>query len=406
MAFIAMVMSMCTMPGQSVGVSAFNQSFRTDLQISASQLAGAYALGTILASLLLPFAGAAIDRFGLRRSLFFVIPALFSACFFVSTVHSLLSLFAAFFLLRLFGQGTLSLCAQNTLAMWFSQRLGRVNGIATTFVTFFMAASPLLLRVAIVEYGWRTTYRGLGAIVVVILLPLMIVYRNRPEDLNQLPDGFSVPLNSETSAQLRVTGLSLSEAMRESSYWILIFLQIIWSLVGTSLIFDVQSLGHAKLNGNSLQVAWGEIPTEAANTFFFASIGIMIFVGGFLADKFLLSRLLRISILGMVIGLLILVLGNGAAFFVAYCVYGLAQGLLVAVSGTIWPRFFGRAHLGKIRGGAMMAMVAGSSLGPLITGFAFDRTGSFQIPLVTFTILTFAGLVAACFVSRPDLATD
>ena len=67
MAPIGMVMAMCTVPGQSVGVAAFNQSLRTDLQLSASQLAFAYALGTILAACLLPLAGAAIDRdFGER----------------------------------------------------------------------------------------------------------------------------------------------------------------------------------------------------------------------------------------------------------------------------------------------------------------------------------------------------
>ena len=181
MAPVAMIMTMCTMPAQSVGVAAFNQSLRDDLQISASQLAGTYALGTVIASLLLPFAGAAIDRFGLRRTLLGIIPGLCGACCFISTVRGVIPLFFAFLMLRLFGQGTLSLCAQNTLAMWFRNKLGRVAGITSTFVTFFMASAPLLLRVAIDRFGWRTTYRGLGLAIVVALLPLLTVYENKPE---------------------------------------------------------------------------------------------------------------------------------------------------------------------------------------------------------------------------------
>ena len=127
----------------------------------------------------------------------------------------------------------------------------------------------------------------------------------------------------------------------------------------------------------------------------------MNFVGGFLADRYALPRLLRVAILGMFCGLVILLFGNGVTFFGAYCVYGLSQGLLIAVSRTIWPRYFGRAHLGKIRGGSMTAMVAGSSLGPLITGFAFDATGSFQISLATFATLTTIGFVATWFLQPP-----
>ncbi len=405
MAPIGMVIAMCTVPGQSVGVAAFNQSLRADLQLSASELAGAYALGTILASLLLPLAGAAIDRFGLRRTILFVAPAFCGACCFISTASGIVSLFVAFLILRLFGQGILTLCSQNTLAMWFDRRLGRVAGITSTFVTLFMAASPLLLRSAIERHGWRTTYQGLGFLVVMILLPLLVIYKNRPEDIGQLPDGVisDIP-DGDMQESPVIEGLTLPQAMRQMSYWILIGLNIVWSMVGTSLIFDVQSLGQTMLGADVVSSRWGSIPTDAANTCFFVSVGLMNFVGGFLADKYSLTRLLRIAIFGMLCGLSVLLFGSGVAFFGAYCIYGLAQGLLGAVSRTIWPRFFGRAHLGKIRGGSMMAMVAGSSLGPLVMGFAVDQTGSFQIPLAVFAVLTVIGFCAAWFIRSPRRA--
>jgi len=421
MAPIAMILAMCTLPGQSVGFAAFNRSIREELQLSASQFGGAYALGTILASLLLPLTGYTLDRIGIRRTTLIIIPALCGACFFISSVHGLFSLFAAFLMLRFLGQGALSLCSQNTLAMWFEKRLGRVHGITSTLVTLFMASSPLAIRGLIQQFGWRSTYQGLGVAVVLIVIPLLWFFRNRPEDVGQSPDGFDfVDLESgdknsahearSDSRQERtepiIEGLSLSAALRMPSYWILIGLNVVWSMVGTSLIFDVQALGQTMVGSDLAKTAWGDVPVDAANTSFFVAVGVMNLVGGFLADRYSLLRLLRLALLGMVIGLLTLQFGfsgwGGLAFFAAYAIYGLAQGLLSAVSSTIWPRFFGRAHLGKIRGGAMMAMVAGSSLGPLLMGLAFDNTGAFSLPLRIYTLLTIVGWLGAAFLKPPE----
>jgi MFS family permease len=409
MAPIATAMAMCTMPGQSVGVAAFNQSLRTDLGLSASQLGGCYALGTVLASLLLPFTGAAIDRFGIRRTTLFVVPAFAAACCFVSAAAGLVSLFFAFFFLRFLGQGSLSLCSQNTLAMWFDRRLGRVAGITSTLVTLFMAASPLWLRAVIESVGWRAAYQWLGLGVVLVLMPMLVIYRNRPADVGQSPDGLipdglaRAPSEGQDDSIAEMEGLSMSAALRESSYWILIALNFVWSMIGTSLIFDVQSLGESFVGDDVAATAWGSIPVDAANTCFFVSVGVMNLVGGFLADKYALTKLLSSAMVGMFGGVLMLIVGQGVlVLFLAYGVYGLAQGLMSAVSNTIWPRFFGRAHLGKIRGGSMMAMVAGSSVGPLLMGVVFDQTGSHRASLMIFALCITVAFVASMFIRQPN----
>jgi len=56
----------------------------------------------------------------------------------------------------------------------------------------------------------------------------------------------------------------------------------------------------------------------------------------------------------------------------------LGSSLLVSVGETMWVRYYGRRHLGKIRGSVSTIGVASSGVGPFIMGAAFDFFGGFQ----------------------------
>ena len=70
---VVTLISICTSPGQTYGIAVFNPYLREALSLSNSELSGAYALGTILASLPLTYVGALMDRYGPRRVLFGVV---------------------------------------------------------------------------------------------------------------------------------------------------------------------------------------------------------------------------------------------------------------------------------------------------------------------------------------------
>ena len=104
---ISILGAFLTSPGQTYMVSVFNPSLREALDLSLSQLTGAYMLGTLLASLPQSYIGQWADRVGIRKMLF-LITSLFSlACVFISQATSLPMLFLGFFFLRMFGQGAL-----------------------------------------------------------------------------------------------------------------------------------------------------------------------------------------------------------------------------------------------------------------------------------------------------------
>ena len=139
---VVTAIQVATSPGQTYGVSVFNPHWRMSLSLSHSELSGAYMLGTLLASLPMTLVGAAMDRYGPRKTLAVVVALFGLVCAGVSQVNGLFTLFAAFLFLRMLGQGAMGLLAVNTLAMWFNRRLGFAGGISSLGFTVAMAAVP------------------------------------------------------------------------------------------------------------------------------------------------------------------------------------------------------------------------------------------------------------------------
>ena len=89
---------------------------------------------------------------------------------------------------------------------------------------------------------------------------------------------------------------------------------------------------------------------------------------------------------------------------IVYVVISAAAVGLVNTTGTvIWANYFGRAHLGSIRGFATTVMVAFSALGALPFGFIYDWTGSYDMALWILMALPVAALIFSIFAFPPRI---
>jgi len=397
---IAMLAQAATSPGQTFGISIFNPSFLETLGISLSQLTGAYMVGTLLAAVPQPTIGGLMDRFGLRRMMTIIVILLGLACFYTATVQTLWRLLIAFFLLRLFGQGALSLLAANIPAMWFHERLGKVSGLMNASVAGATAIIPPFILWLISNFGWRWAYAILGFTVWIILLPILVIlFRNRPEDVGQQLDGLT--LNPGVASpkfihrMKRPTSLgrsfSLKEAQHSRAYWIMMLYTAAWALIATAIYFNLLPLFTSK----------GLTEAQAAATYTILAISAVItqFAAGILADRLPLNWLLSLAAAALIMALLSLALAAASWMGISYAIFmGITQGFGGVVAGTLWARYYGREHLGKIRGSIFTAGVAGSSVGPYIMGLVYDHTGSYQTSLWIFVAvlipIAFASLLA------------
>ena len=392
-----------TSPGQTFGVAVFNPSFREALNLTHTQLTGAYMVATLLAAVPLSIVGGLMDRFGIRRMMTIVVIALGVACIFTSQVTGLLMLFFAFFWLRLLGQGSLTLLADNTLAMWFQTRLGTVSGLRSVGVTVATAFLPAIILVLIQTFGWRWAYAILGLLVWAVMLPqLALFFRNRPEDVGQALDGVVTAQDDDVTDKIQnkssFVGTSrvaydLKGAMHTRAYWILLLMNAVWGMVITAITFNILPLflSRGLAEGNAVAIL-------AAMSI---SSAVFQVIAGILADRVPLNLLLSLGFVTMTAGVGFLVALGSVVMGYAFAVFfGIGSALLGAVTATVWVRYYGRKHLGKIRGSVWTATVAASSLGPFLMGITYDRINSYS-PILVFYLCLFAAMVVAVMFATP-----
>ncbi|TWU16256.1 MFS transporter [Allorhodopirellula heiligendammensis] len=396
---IAMLMQIGTSPGQTFAVSAFTPALLASLELSESRLALAYMLGTFLAAAPLSMVGPFSDRFGLRLTSLIVVALLSGACYFASTVTGFATLLLAFFLLRFLGQGSLTLLNQNTTAMWFRSRIGRVSAILSIGTAAAFAWVPQMLSEAIQDHGWRSTYQVMAVLVAVILLPLIaLLYRNKPEEIGQMLDGMTTKERHASHLAPTATSddpaMTLADAGRTATFYILAAISAVWAMIGTGIVFYLFTLCEDR----GLQ---SSTATALFKTFGLSMLA-MQFVGSVATDYLRLDRLLGLGAVLLCVGLALIWFAQTSLLMHGFAIcFGGGQGLLMAVTGVVWVRYYGRKHLGSIRGSVWCATVAGSGLGPLVMGAVKDATASYDTALLMFLLLLTPLAIAAWFVRPP-----
>ena len=396
---LAGLLHACTGVGQTYGVSVFNPYFLRELRLSGTQLSTAYMVASLAAALPLPWVGRLADRFGLRATAVAGVVGLAVACAAAGWAGGVLTLGVAFFLLRLLGPGVISLVASNTVAMWFSRRLGLAGGVVGLVQSAAFAALPPLYTLVAASLGRRAGYTLLGLGTAAAMLPiLLLVYRNRPEDLGQRPDGDepggpapSRPPSPHAAAAVRQ--YTAREARRTASFRVPLAARSLWGLVGTGLFFHaVTMLGDRGVSAAGAATLF---------TAFGLTMALGLAVAGPLADRWPPSRL--IALFGLLTAAGTVTLGradSAAGAWAAGALLGTGQGVLSAVLNTVWPRFFGTTHLGAIRGTVTTVAAASAAVGPVIVGVSQDHLGGPGPALGLFTALLL-GLVAASPWVRP-----
>ncbi len=102
------------------------------------------------------------------------------------------------------------------------------------------------------------------------------------------------------------------------------------------------------------------------------------FGGGWLATRMSLPNLLSISLFVLAAGLAALPHVTTIVQVMAWAMaMGLGGGLVMVLFFSVWPRVYGRAHLGRIQGAAQAMTVLASAIGPLLLAWCVEWTGSY-----------------------------
>ena len=398
--WVAMLGIFASGPAQSHTFSVFIGPIAAELGLSQTAMASAYGLATLVAAFCLPLMGRFLDRVGARRMLAVVALVFGAGCAAFGLAGGMIWLALGFAALRFLGQGSLMLGSSNMVSQWFSQRRGFALGLMALGFAFSMAVHPMVAKWLIDLVGWREAWMWLGISTWVLLLPPVLFFVvSKPEDVGLRPDGVSTPANTGEPQAATEEGdendFTLSEALRTPAFYIVAAGLFTLSMLVTTLhFFQVSIFSDQGLD------------TDVATVAFAVSAVTMIAMMptlGRLLDRFRTERMFAGGLLVLASTLVIAAQVSG---IVSAVLYALAFGVANAVSMTyysfMWPRYFGRTHLGSIQGTGQMIGVVGASLGPLPLGFAKDYFGNYDAMLVGLAAipLTWA-VVAALFLRQP-----
>ena len=372
-------------PGQSHTFSVFLGPISKDLELSNSSIASAYGLATLIAAFLLPYMGKIIDKYGPRTSLIIISIILGISCIFFGAASNFLMLTVGFGFLRFFGQGSLMLGCANMVSQWFDTKRGFAMSLMALGFGISMAIHPPLSQLLIEQFGWKYAWVILGISTWIIMVPaLYILAWNTPESVGLRPDGVNQSSSQQNDVE-EIEGLNLSEAIKEKSFYILSAMWFGMAMLVTTLHFYQVTILTSQ--GISTDFAAGVFSISAITMVLF-----MPFIGK-LFDNYPTKYVLALGLAINSISLLLITSANNEIFTIVYAMFfGINNAISMTMFGYIWPRYFGRKHLGSIQGTGQMIGVIGASLGPLPVGFAIDYIGS---SLITVRYLSIYPIIMA-----------
>ncbi len=268
-----------------------------------------------------------------------------------------------------FGSSTLFLTIP--IAKWFVRKRGRAMSLFFPGIPFGIGIASPITQLLIDTVGWRDAWLVLGAVGGLSIATISLLFiRSRPSDLGLLPDGesISLPANERSRRERRLEySWTVREAMRTGAFWrISVAYGLLMAAMGTTGVFWVAFL-------RSLDIP----PQVAAFTFSaqaFTQVGASILVAPWI-DRVQPRYVAMAGFVGVAAGMLVASVATTAWHgFAGAVLVGVGLGVGMLMQAHIWPAYYGRDHIGGVRGAATPLTLFMTGMGAPALGIVFDAT--------------------------------
>ena len=367
---------------------------------SRGLFSGAVSLGAVCGLVMSPFAGPFIDRYG-SGIILAGCSAIVGACALgIAAISHAWSFYAIYVPGRAVFSSPLELGTTTAISNWFIRRrpmalawFGAVQGVG-------LGLLPLAAALLIDGLGWRSAWVSLGVFTLATgVLPPLLLMARRPEDMGLEPDptlcspsqegkeggvGQSRRDDAAPSQPTRPPSWSdndytVREALRTPAFWILAFFSMVGFMAqaGVSLHQTAHYVDAGVSHGLAALVATafalGQIP------------GGMVW--SLVGRNLPVRMMLAISAAWLAGGVFGIGFTQQLGWGIFYgFLFGAGVGGLHTLLRLAWADYYGRFHLGAIRGLTLPAQIGGQAIGPVVSGFMFDATGGYRGPFVIFGV--------------------
>lgn len=355
--------------GQTYFISLSNDAVRARFDLTNGEIGAVYALATLTSAVVLLQFGKIVDRVSTRLAALITVGGLALACLILSWAMAVWMLFLAYLGLRLFGQGMMSHVAMTATGRWFEASRGRAVSLVALGHPVSEAVMPALAVALLLGLGLQGLWTLAALALVILAAPLLIwlLSRERAPRGNDPAVSVNAPPRKASWRRRQVVG--------EPAFWLLLLGVLCPPFMVTGLFFHQLHLIQMK--------AWMPGTFAAGFTAFAATQMVSSLTAGWLIDRFSARALLPMYLIPLALALCLPALFDGAwAIFAMMMLIGLTGGAAATVMGAIWPELFGPQYLGEIRALTFAAMVAATSVAPILTGLLIDRGVAFTAQLV------------------------
>jgi MFS family permease len=345
--------------------------------------AGAFSFGFVASSIVSPLIGRLMDRAGPRAVMELGVALMGGGLLLAPLTREPWHLYVTIGVMAGAGSVCLGYSGQSQfLPNWFIRRRGLAIGVAFAGVGIGSVTLLPWVQYIIERSGWRAACTAIGLMILIVLVPLNLLLRKRPEDLGLLPDGDDAPQAASAKTASNVvdpvwagTDWTLSRALRTGRFWWLALgyfcALYIWYAVQvhqTKFLLDigfspnvgVWALGVVSLLGIPGQILLGHLSDRIGREpiWAIASFGFALCYATLIALRFEPSIWL----------ICLMVFTQGA----------LGYGITSTMGPVVLEIFQGRQY-GSIFGTVMLAGLAGGAVGPWLTGLLHDVTGTYTL---------------------------
>ena len=383
----------------AVGVGIIYHSFtvfflplKRDLGVSSAAISLLYGAARLEGGIEGPVVGHLIDRFGSRRLIIIGASLAGIGLILLSTVHSFFAFFLIYVLVVALGSNAGFFHPVSTAVnKWFIRRRGiGFSIISASGSVGGMIMAPLLSYI-ILDFGWRNGAIFAGLIILIVALPSALPMKRSPEAMGLYPDGQPPPQNpiqelNPASQEVFEVNFTVREALRTLHFWLL--------MAGISL----RLLVTVALNTHFVPILVWKGMSEAASAYLVSvsALGSIIasLAFGWLGDRWNKALLSSLCIVPTIIAMLGLVFSQETTVLYFFPIgFAITMGT-APLNWALIGDFFGRGSYATIRGIMGIGYGTATFLSPIYAGWIFDRTESYTLVLITFSIIL---LIASTF---------
>lgn len=343
----------------------------TNMSWDRKTIALAATFGTWGAGSISPFIGRGVDKFGPRWIMFLAALFVSVGLIILGNVQTLWQFFFVYIIVRAIAGPSLQNVVPRTVAVnFFESKKNTALGVTALSRIFGESTNLQIITLLSTFFSWRIAYRVLGLVALPLSIPIFLIIRHKPEEIDLLVDGNKTNLIKEKITPKKEKKWATQEILKLPAFWIVILgdgaAVICTSMIIFQLVPFLVDSGTSQITA-SLALTLGNLLG-----------GFFIPIWGLIIDKTNIKAVAISVILAcMLMTSLFLISSPGIISFSISLIWTSVTTITFVLGTMLLASIFNRESFGTVQGIAGLARTISLGLGPSIGAFSISWAESY-----------------------------